>query len=267
MVPTQLHRLLALPEEVRAKYDVSSLRCMVHAAAPCPPEVKKRMIEWWGDAIMEYYAATEGGGTIVTAKEWLERPGTVGKAWGGAEVRIYDDDSKQLGVGEIGTVYMALSQASFEYKGDEQKTKGNRIYEPDGSSYFTVGDVGELDEDGYLFLRDRKIDMIISGGANIYPAEIESSFLSCPLVGDVAVFGIPNDDWGEEVKAVVEPAEGQEAGAELEAKLREFAEANLASYKRPKTYDFTNEMPRDPSGKLYKRKLRDPYWEGVSRSI
>ena len=267
MVPTQLHRLLALPEEVRAKYDVSSLRCMVHAAAPCPPEVKKRMIEWWGDAIMEYYAATEGGGTIVTAKEWLERPGTVGKAWGGAEVRIYDDDGKQLGVGEIGTVYMALSQASFEYKGDEQKTKGNRIYEPDGSSYFTVGDVGELDEDGYLFLRDRKIDMIISGGANIYPAEIESSFLSCPLVGDVAVFGIPNDDWGEEVKAVIEPAESQVAGPELEAALREFAEANLASYKRPKSYDFTAEMPRDPSGKLYKRKLRDPYWEGVKRSI
>jgi long-chain acyl-CoA synthetase len=267
MVPTQLHRLLALPEEVRAKYDCTSTRCMVHAAAPCPPEVKRRMIEWWGDAIMEYYAATEGGGTIVTAKEWIERPGTVGKAWGGAEIRIYDDEGKQLGAGEIGTVYMALAQATFEYKGDEQKTKGNRIYEPDGSAFFTVGDVGELDEDGYLFLRDRKIDMIISGGANIYPAEIESTFLSCPLVGDVAVFGIPNDDWGEEVKAVVEPAEGQDAGPDLEAALREFAEANLASYKRPRTYDFTSEMPRDPSGKLYKRKLRDPYWVGIQRQI
>ena len=267
MVPTQLHRLLALPEDVRAKYDCTSTRCMVHAAAPCPPDVKRKMIEWWGDSIMEYYAATEGGGTIVTAKEWLERPGTVGKAWTGAEIRIYDDEGKQLPAGEIGTVYMALSQATFEYKGDKQKTEGNRIYEPDGSSFFTVGDVGEMDEDGYLFLRDRKIDMIISGGANIYPAEIEGTFLSCPLVGDVAVFGIPNDDWGEEVKAVIEPAEGQVAGPELEAELRAFAEGNLASYKRPKTYDFTTEMPRDPSGKLYKRKLRDPYWEGVQRAI
>ncbi|MGI8663612.1 MAG: acyl-CoA synthetase [Acidimicrobiales bacterium] len=267
MVPTQLHRLLALPQEVRDSYDCSSTRCMVHAAAPCPPEVKRRMIDWWGDAIMEYYAATEGGGTIVTAKEWLERPGTVGKAWTGAEIRIYDEDARRLGPGEIGTVYMALAQASFEYKGDETKTKGNRIYEPDGTAFFTVGDVGEMDDDGYLFLRDRKIDMIISGGVNIYPAEIEGTFLTLPLVGDVAVFGIPNADWGEEIKAVIEPAEGQAAGAELEGKLREFAEANLASYKRPKSYDFTTEMPRDPSGKLFKRKLRDPYWEGVARSI
>jgi long-chain acyl-CoA synthetase len=262
MVPTQFHRLLALPEEVRGKYDVSSLRCMVHAAAPCPIEIKRRMIEWWGDAVMEYYAATEGGGTIVTSKEWLERPGTVGKAWTGSEVRILDDDGKQLPPHEIGTVYMALAQASFEYKGDPEKTNANRR---DG--FFTVGDVGELDDDGYLFLRDRKIDMIISGGVNIYPAEIEGTFLTCPLVGDVAIFGIPNEDWGEEIKAVIEPASGEDAGPALEAKLREFADANLASYKRPKSYDFTAEMPRDPSGKLYKRKLRDPYWEGVQRAI
>jgi len=262
MVPTQFHRLLALPEDVRTKYDVSSLRCMVHAAAPCPIEIKRRMIDWWGDSIMEYYAATEGGGTIVTAKEWLDRPGTVGKAWSGSEIRILDDDGNQLTPGQIGTVYMALAQATFEYKGDPEKTNANRR---DG--FFTVGDVGELDEDGYLFLRDRKIDMIISGGVNIYPAEIEGTFLACPLVGDVAIFGIPNEDWGEEIKAVIEPAEGQEAGPALEAQLREFAEANLASYKRPKSYDFTTEMPRDPSGKLYKRKLRDPYWEGVKRSI
>jgi long-chain acyl-CoA synthetase len=224
------------------------------------------MIEWWGDAIMEYYAATEGGGTIVTAKEWLERPGTVGKAWAGAEIRIYDEDGKRLGPGEIGTIYMAAGQANFEYKGDEKKTRANRIQD-DGIEYFTVGDVGELDEDGYLFLRDRKIDMIISGGANIYPAEIENEFLSHPKVGDVAVFGIPNVDWGEEVKAVIEPAEGVEPGPELEAELTEFARERLASYKRPKSYDFIVEMPRDPSGKLYKRKLRDPYWEGVQRAI
>jgi long-chain acyl-CoA synthetase len=262
MVPTQFHRLLALADDVRDKYDVSSLRCMVHAAAPCPVEIKRRMIDWWGDSIMEYYAATEGGGTIVTAKEWSERPGTVGKAWSGSEIRILDDDGNQLPAGQIGTVYMALAQASFEYKGDPEKTNANRR---DG--FFTVGDVGELDDDGYLFLRDRKIDMIISGGVNIYPAEIEGAFLTCPLVGDVAIFGIPNEDWGEEIKAVIEPAEGQEPGPALEAQLREFAEANLASYKRPKSYDFTAEMPRDPSGKLYKRKLRDPYWEGVNRSI
>jgi long-chain acyl-CoA synthetase len=262
MVPTQFHRLLALPDDVRSKYDVSSLRCMVHAAAPCPIEIKRRMINWWGDSIMEYYAATEGGGTIVTAKEWVERPGTVGKAWTGSEVRILDDDGNQLPVGQIGTVYMALAQASFEYKGDPEKTNANRR---DG--FFTVGDVGELDEDGYLFLRDRKIDMVISGGVNIYPAEIEGTFLTCPLIGDVAIFGIPNEDWGEEIKAVIEPAEGHQAGPDLEAQLREFAEANLASYKRPKSYDFTAEMPRDPSGKLYKRKLRDPYWEGINRAI
>jgi long-chain acyl-CoA synthetase len=267
MVPTQFHRLLALPQEVRDKYDCSSVRCMVHAAAPCPPDIKRRMIEWWGDAIMEYYAATEGGGTIVTAKEWLERPGTVGKAWAGSDIRILDDDGNVLGPHQIGTVYMLLAQATFEYKGDEQKTEGNRVYFPDGTAYFTVGDVGELDEDGYLFLRDRKIDMIISGGVNIYPAEIEGAFLSCPLVGDVAIFGIPNEDWGEEIKAVIEPAAGVAADGDLEAQLRAFAEANLASYKRPKSYDFIVEMPRDPNGKLYKRTLRDPYWQGVSRAI
>jgi long-chain acyl-CoA synthetase len=268
MVPTQLHRLLALPEEVRAQYDCSSVRCMVHAAAPCPPEVKRRMIEWWGDAVMEYYAATEGGGTIVTAKEWLDRPGTVGKAWAGSEIRVYDDEGNRLGPGEIGTVYMALTQANFEYKGDEAKTRANRIFDEEaGVGFFTVGDVGELDADGYLFLRDRKIDMIISGGVNIYPAEIEAELLTHPKVGDVAVFGIPHADWGEEVKAVVEPAEGIEGDDALRDELLAFARDRLASYKRPRTIDFTTEMPRDPSGKLYKRKLRDPYWAGVERAI
>src|SRR5207245_10080373 len=157
--------------------------------------------------------------------------------------------------------------AIFEYKGDEQKTEGNRVYFPDGKAFFTVGDVGELDDDGYLFLRDRKIDMIISGGVNIYPAEIEGTFYQCASVGDVAVFGIPNEDWGEEIKAVIEPAEGAAAGPELEAELRGFAEKNLASYKRPKSYDFITEMPRDPSGKLFTRLLRAPYWEGAQRAI
>jgi long-chain acyl-CoA synthetase len=262
MVPTQFNRLLALPDEVRAKYDVTSTRCMVHAAAPCPPEVKRRMIEWWGNSIMEYYAATEGGGSIVTADEWMERPGTVGKAWPGAELRILDDDGQPLPPNTEGTVYMGLAQANFEYKGDEEKTNDNRV---DG--FFTVGDWGYLDDAGYLFLKDRKSDMIISGGVNIYPAEIESELINFPKIGDVAVFGIPHEDWGEEIKAVVQPAEGVEPGDALTDEINAFAQERLAKYKRPKTIDYTDEMPRDPSGKLYKRKLRDPYWEGRDRAI
>ena len=262
MVPTQFHRMLALPEEVRAKYDVSSTRCMVHAAAPCPPDVKRRMIEWWGDSIMEYYAATEGGGSIVTAQEWLQKPGTVGVAWPGSELRIYDDEGNILPPNTEGTVYMSLALANFEYKGDEKKTNDNRR---DG--FFTVGDWGLIDEDGYLFLKDRKSDMIISGGVNIYPAEIEGELLTFPKIGDVAVFGIPHEDWGEEIKAVVQPAEGVAGDDALREEIFAFCQDRLAKFKRPKTIDFLPELPRDPSGKLYKRKLRDPYWEGKERQI
>ena len=213
MVPTQFHRLLALPEDVRAKYDVSSLRHMIHAAAPCPIDVKHKMIAWWGNAVDEYYAASEGGGTLVTAEEWLQKPGTVGKPWPISEIAVFDDDGNRISEPNvIGTVYMAMQSADFEYHGDKEKTQKNRI-----GAFFTVGDVGLIDEDGYLFLRDRKIDMIISGGANIYPAEIESVLLSHPKVGDAAVFGIPHEDWGEEVKAVIEPAEGVEADDALAA--------------------------------------------------
>jgi long-chain acyl-CoA synthetase len=263
MVPTQFHRLLALPEDVRTSYDVTSLRHMIHAAAPCPVDVKHKMIAWWGNAVDEYYAASEGGGTLVTAEEWLQKPGTVGKPWPISEIAIFDDEDRRIDEpGVIGTVYMAMQTADFEYHGDKEKTKKNRI-----DKFFTVGDVGFLDEDGYLFLRDRKIDMIISGGANIYPAEIENVLLSHPKVGDAAVFGIPHDDWGEEVKAVIEPAEGVEANDELAAEILAFCADKLAKFKTPKTVDFTNEMPRDPNGKLYKRKLRDPYWEGVQRAL
>jgi long-chain acyl-CoA synthetase len=263
MVPTQFHRLLALPEDVRNKYDVSSLRHMIHAAAPCPIPVKEQMIAWWGNAVDEYYAASEGGGTLVTAEEWMQKKGTVGKPWPISEIAIFDDEGNRITEpGVIGTVYMAMQSADFEYHGDKEKTQKNRI-----GSFFTVGDVGFLDEDGYLFLRDRKIDMIISGGANIYPAEIESVLLSHPKVGDAAVFGIPNEDWGEEVKAVIEPAEGIEPSDELAAEIMAFCADKLAKFKTPKTIDFTDEMPRDPNGKLYKRKLRDPYWEGVQRQL
>lgn len=262
MVPTQFHRLLALPEDVRAKYDVSSLRHMIHAAAPCPPETKRKMLAWWGPTIYEYYAASEGGGTLVTPEEWLRFPGTVGRAWPTAEVRILDDDGNDVPVGEAGTVYMKLGQADFEYHKDKDKTEKNRK-----AGFFTVGDVGYLNEEGYLFLCDRKIDMIISGGVNIYPAEIEADLAGHPKIADVAVFGVPNDDWGEEVKAVVEPAPGVAPGDELAAEILAFCSERMAKYKRPKSIDFVEAMPRDPSGKLYKRKLRDPYWKDRERAI
>jgi len=262
MVPTQFHRLLALPAEERAKFDLSSLRHMIHAAAPCPVEVKKRMIEWWGPVVYEYYAASEGGGTLVTPEEWVKKPGTVGRAWAGSAIRILDDDGNEMTAGSPATVYMALGSADFEYHGDKDKTAANRR---DG--FFTVGDIGYLDDDGYLFLCDRKIDMIIAGGANIYPTEIENALLSHPKVGDAAVFGIPHEDWGEEVKAAIEPAAGIEAGPALAAELAEFCKGVLAKYKCPRSYDFVTEMPRDPNGKLFKRKLRDPYWQGRERAI
>jgi long-chain acyl-CoA synthetase len=262
MVPTQFHRLLALPPEVRSKYDVSSLRHMIHAAAPCPPDVKRKMIEWWGNAVDEYYAASEGGGTLVTAEQWLKKPGTVGVPWPISEIAIFDDDGNQQGADTIGTVYMSMQTGEFEYYKDKDKTDKNRI-----GKFFTVGDVGYLDGDGYLFLCDRKADMIISGGANIYPAEIENVLLSYPKVADACVFGVPHEDWGEEVKAVIEPAPGVEPGPALADEIVAFCADKLARFKTPKSIDFIAEMPRDPNGKLSKRKLRDPYWAGRERAI
>jgi long-chain acyl-CoA synthetase len=258
MVPTQFHRLLA----VRARYDVSSCRCMVHAAAPCPAETKLRMLDWWGDSIYEYYAATEGGGTLVTPQEWRRFPGTVGKAWTSSEIRILHDDGRDCPPNETGTVYIKLGAADFEYKDDKKKTEENRR-----EGFFTVGDVGYLNDEGYLFLCDRKSDMIISGGVNIYPAEIENVLLTHPKVADAAVFGIPHADWGEEVKAVIEPLPDTEPGEPLAAEILEFCSGKLARYKTPRSIDFTHEMPRDPNGKLYKRKLRDPFWKGQKRAI
>ncbi|MFI8535672.1 acyl-CoA synthetase [Streptomyces aquilus] len=262
MVPTQFHRLLALPEETRARYDVSSMRHAIHGAAPCPDHVKRAMLDWWGPCVEEYYAASEGGGAFAKAEDWLKKPGTVGKAWPISELAIFDDEGNRLPAGELGTVYLKMNTGGFSYHKDESKTRKNRI-----GDFFTVGDLGYLDEDGYLFLRDRKIDMIISGGVNIYPAEIESALLSHPAVADAAAFGIPHDDWGEEVKAVIEPAPGQDPGPDLAATLLAHCAEHLAGYKCPKTIDFITEMPRDPNGKLYKRRLRDPYWEGRTRPV
>ena len=263
MVPTQFRRLLLLPEETRARYDLSSLRHMVHAAAPCPPEIKRQMLDWWGPVIDEYYAATEGGGTMVTAKEWLQHPGTVGKSWPGYDVKILDDDGNEVSTGEQGTVYMKLNPGSdFEYKGDAEKTRKNRRGE-----YFTVGDVGYMNKEGYLFLCDRKIDMIISGGANIYPAEVENVLILHPKVVDVAVFGIPHEDWGEEIKAVVQLSPEADGDDAMTAELQAFCRERLAKMKCPRTIDYLDELPRDPNGKLYKRRLRDPYWAGQQRQV
>jgi long-chain acyl-CoA synthetase len=267
MVPTQFHRLLQLPDEVKSKYDCSSTRTMIHAAAPCPIHTKQAMIEWWGNSIWEYYAATEGGGTVVDAQSWTKFPGTVGQAWPGAEIKIITEDGSESETGVQGTVYMKLGEATkFEYKGDQAKTKKERLV-IDEQVFFTVGDIGYLNEEGFLFLCDRKIDMIISGGANIYPAEIESAFLMHSAVADVAVFGIPNEEWGEEVKAVIELNIGHQPSEELLGALMNFAQENLAKMKLPRSIDFIKKLPRDENGKLYKRRLRDPYWINHSSQV
>jgi long-chain acyl-CoA synthetase len=262
MVPTHFNRLLALPDEVKRRYDLSSLRHIVHSAAPCPVHVKERMLAWWGPVIYEYYAASEGGGTLATPSEWLAHPGTVGRAWPMSEIRVFTDEGKPCAPREVGTVYMKMAGYKFEYYKDKQKTDAAWR---DG--FFTVGDAGYLDEEGYLFLCDRKADMIISGGVNIYPAEVESVLIGHGKVSDVAVFGIPDDDWGEQVKAVVELQEGVRPSMILESELMDLCRERLAAYKCPKSIDFIDALPRDPSGKLYKRKLRDPHWKDRGRSI
>jgi long-chain acyl-CoA synthetase len=262
VVPTQFNRLLALPEDVRAKYDVSSLRAVIHGAAPCPNEVKRAMLDWWGPVVIEYYAATEGGGTSISATEWLEKPGSVGKAWPNSVIRILDDDGQDVPTGQPGLVYMRMGTSSFGYHKSEEKTRAARV-----GDLFTVGDIGYLDEDGYLYLCDRKSDLIISGGVNIYPAEIEGELVCHPKVADVAVFGVPDPDWGEAIKAVVQPAEGVEPNNELSAEIMAFATERLAKFKLPRIIDYIDELPRDDNGKLYKRKLRDPDWAGHEKAI
>ena len=263
MVPTMFHRLLQLPEDVRARYDTSTLRHVIHSAAPCPVPTKAKMMDWWGPVLWEYYAATEGGGTTATPQDWLAAPGTVGKPWPGSIIKILDESGAELPPGAVGTVWMQMNGRTFEYHGDPEKTR--RSWSEDG--FFTVGDAGELDEQGNLFLRDRVLDMIIVAGVNIYPAEIESVLLQHPAVGDCAVFGIPDDDRGEEIKATIQPTEGATAGPALEAELLEFCRDRLPKFKTPRSIDFLDDFPRDPSGKLYKRRLRDPYWAGHSSQL
>jgi len=256
LVPTMFVRLLKLPEDERKGYDVSSLQAVVHAAAPCPVDVKQQMIDWWGPIISEYYSATEGmGATFITSPEWLEHRGSVGRSMLGA-VHILDDDGNELPPGEPGVIWFEGGQA-FEYHNDPDKTAEARV---DGLA--TVGDVGYVDEDGYLYLTDRKTFMIISGGVNIYPQEAENVLVAHPKVMDVAVIGVPNEDLGEEVKAVVQPMRWEDAGPELETELLEWCRERLSTYKRPRSIDFEKELPRLDTGKLYKRLLRDRYWAG-----
>ncbi|WP_328607935.1 acyl-CoA synthetase [Amycolatopsis sp. NBC_00345] len=254
MVPTQFRRLLALPDDVRSGHDLSSLRVMIHGAAPCPLEVKRRMLDWWGPVVTEYYAATEGGGTVISGEDWLRKPGSVGLPWPGSTIRILDDGGSELPAGEVGTVYMKMGDSKFEYHRDPEKTKQSRV-----ADLFTLGDVGHLDADGYLYLHDRKADLIISGGVNIYPAEIEGELVMHPKVADIAVFGLPHEDWGEEIKAVVQPAEGISPSPELTSELLAYAATRLARFKLPRSVDYLDELPRDPNGKLYKRRLRERY--------
>lgn len=255
LVPTMFVRMLKLPEEVRRRYDVSSLKGAIHAAAPCPIDVKAKMIEWWGPILIEYYAGSEGNGvTVSTSQQWLTHRGTVGRAVVG-KIKILDENDQELPVGQIGTVYFADAPV-FTYHNDPEKTK--RAYNAKGWS--TLGDVGYLDEEGFLYLTDRKSYMIISGGVNIYPQETEDVLITHPGVADVAVFGVPNEEMGEEVKAVVQPHDMAKAGKELEAELILFCRKHLSPIKCPKSIDFEAELPRTPTGKLVKRHLRDKYW-------
>jgi acyl-CoA synthetase (AMP-forming)/AMP-acid ligase II len=262
LVPTMFIRMLKLPEEERGRYDPSSLQVAIHAAAPCPVPVKEQMIAWWGPILHEYYAGTEGNGfTAINSEEWLAHKGSVGRPLLG-EIHIVGDGGSDLPPGEIGTIYFA-GGATFEYHNDPQKTAGSR----NEKGWSTLGDIGYVDGDGYLYLTDRKANMIISGGVNIYPQEAENVLITHPKVNDVAVFGVPHPDLGEEVKAVVEPADMADAGPELERELLTFCQQELAKYKCPRSIDFEAELPRHPTGKLYKRLLKDRYWHGHATQI
>jgi acyl-CoA synthetase (AMP-forming)/AMP-acid ligase II len=260
-VPTMFVRMLKLPAQVRAKYDVSSLQCVLHAAAPCAVDVKQAMFDWFGPVIHEYYGGTEGfAGTMIGPEEWLAHPGSVGLPLN--PIHVLGDDGAELPVGEIGEIFFE-GGPEFEYWGDPDKTKSVS----NDRGWRTLGDMGYVDADGYLYLTDRSTFMIVSGGVNIYPQETENVLIMHPKVADAAVFGVPNTEFGEEVKAVVQPLDGIEPGPELAAELIDYCRANLAGYKCPKSVDFDPALPRDPNGKLYKRRIRDRYWEGRKSRI
>ncbi len=265
LVPTQFIRLLRLDADAKARFDGSSLQRVWHGAAPCPPQVKREMIAWWGPCIHEYYGSTEGSiVTGISSEEWLQRPASVGRARFQTEVMILREDGTEAAVGEQGSIYMRSRRGiDVAYHNDPGKTEAAHR----GAGVFTTGDVGWMDAEGYLYLTDRKIDMIISGGVNIYPAEIEAVLAVHPAVQDAAVIGVPNAEFGEEVKAVVQPAPGAQAGPALAEALMQHCRTALAGYKLPRTIDFRAELPRTETGKLQKRLLRDAYWQGAERRI
>ena len=260
-VPTMFVRMLKLPRAVREKYDVSSLRCVIHAAAPCPVDVKHHMMKWFGPIIHEYYGGTEGfAGTTIGPEEWLVHPGSVGRPM--SPVHVIGDDGVELPAGQAGELFFE-GGPDFEYFKDPAKTASVS----NDRGWRTLGDMGYVDEDGYLYLTDRSTFMIVSGGVNIYPQEVENLLIMHPKLVDAAVFGVPNDEFGEEVKAVVQPVGGVTPGPDLEAELIEYCRAHVAGYKCPRTVEFVPELPRDPNGKLYKRRIRERYWQGRASRI
>jgi len=262
-VPTMFVRMLALSDEVRGRYDLSALKAITHAAAPCPVEIKRRMIEWLGPIIHEYYSSTEGiGVTNITSEEWLRKPGSVGRS-GLGPIHICDEDGRDLAPGESGLIYFEVPQGrAVAYLNDPEKSK--RATHPDHANWFSVGDIGKLDEDGYLFLTDRKDFMIISGGVNIYPQAIEDCLIVHPKVLDAAVIGVANPEYGEEVKAIVQPKDWADAGPALEAELRDWVSTRISKVTWPRSYEFVAELPRIPSGKLAKHDLRKLYGNPVA---
>ena len=264
MVATMFHRLLNLPKATRDKYDVSSLKFVLHGAAPCPVHVKHAMIDWFGPIIFEYYAATEGGGGfIIDSPTWLKKPGSVGKPATEGNTKVLDDDGNELPPNEKGTIYFEAPETGrFEYYKDQNKT--DSAYR---GNWFTLGDMGYFDEDGYLFLTGRDAETIISGGVNIYPQEIDDAILKHPKVLDVCTIGVPNDEWGEEVKSVVQLQPELIASDELKAEIMAFAKTELPGYKCPRSIDFTDDLPRMASGKIQRKKVREPYWAGRQKSI
>jgi long-chain acyl-CoA synthetase len=263
MVPIMFQRLLTLPAQEREQYDLSSLRFLLHGAAPCPPEAKHEMIRWVGPIIWEYYAGSEGGsGVAISSPEWLLKPGSVGRSPVPEDMVIFDDDNNELGPNQTGGIYFRSPANRFSYFNDEEKTNNNYV-----GDFFTLGDIGHIDEDGYLFLTGRSSECIISGGVNIYPAEIDNRLSEHPAVADSCAVGVPSDQWGEDVKSVVQLKAGFSADEAMKADLDKFARDGLATYKCPKSFDFVSELPRLPSGKVQRKKVREPYWAGRDKSI
>ena len=264
MVPIMFQRLLALPDEVKAKYDVSHVKFIIHGAAPCPPEVKQAMIQWFGPVLTEYYAGSEGGaGFFINSDEWLRKPGSVGKRPQLLGCKILDEEGNELPQGAAGGIYQQLPPGGgFTYFKDQAKTNANRV-----GDFFTMGDIGYFDEDDYLFLTGRNAETIISGGVNIYPQEVDNELIKHDAVADSATVGVPHDEWGEQVKAVIMLKPGYAPSDALAQEILDFGRKTLPAFKVPRSLDFVTDLPRSEAGKIQRNKVRAPYWEGRTRQI